>query len=80
MNCAFAEDWSARELPELVAFFGWIDALCAEAMRRDLKAPWPMSERMAEDLNYWIADFERGLTPAEALDNHFLALPAQAAM
>jgi hypothetical protein len=78
MNRASANDWTTYELPELVAFFGWMDALCAEAIRQGLGTPWPISDRMAEGLNYWIADFDRGLTPAEALDRHRSMRMAQA--
>jgi hypothetical protein len=62
--------WTTREVSELIAFFGWMDALCVEARRRGLAPPWPLSDHMSESLNYWIVDFGGGLTPAEALDIH----------
>ena len=71
MESVSVNDWTAHDLPELVAFFAWMDALCAEAMRQGQKAPWPKSDRIAEDLNYWIIDFGRGLTPAQALERHY---------
>lgn len=74
------KDWTAHELDELVDFFTWMDALCAEAMQQGLKAPWPRANRVAEDLNYWIFDFGLGLTPAQALANFYLIGPAQAQM
>lgn len=76
MDSPSENDWTSRELSELIAFFGWMDALCAEAMRQGLKAPWPISDRVSDGLNFWIADFCRGLTPAQALGN--LTADAQA--
>ena len=71
MDSVSANDWTARELCELVAFFAWMDALCAEATRQGRRAPWPAPDRVAEALNYWVIDFGRGLTPAQALDNRY---------
>jgi hypothetical protein len=71
MDTEPAKHWTAHELDELVAFFAWMDALCSEAIRQGLKAPWPISDYMAKDLNYWIVDFGIGLTPAQALGNYY---------
>jgi hypothetical protein len=48
-------------------FFAWMDELNREALRRGYP-DWPLPDEVAHDLNCWIEDFERGLTPAQALD------------
>jgi hypothetical protein len=51
------------------AFFAWMDELNREAVRRGLNPDvWPLPDGIAHGENYWIEDFENGLTPAQALD------------
>lgn len=64
-----AGGWTERTLPEQLDFFSWMDRLCSEAQGRGLPTPWPISAYMSQALDYWIVDFDRGLTPAAALDN-----------
>jgi hypothetical protein len=78
MESVSASDWTTHELCELVEFFTWLDALCAEAMRRGHRAPWPNSNRMQEGLNYWIVHFGRGMTPTQALEHYDSLGAAQA--
>ena len=51
----------------LEGFFAWMDKLNGEAVRRGYQ-DWPLQEEVAHSRNCWIADFENGLTPAQALD------------
>ena len=60
-------DWTQHELDELVAFFTWMDALCAEAVRHSQTAPWPAADRTTSDLNHWLQVYRLGLTPTQAL-------------
>ena len=48
-------------------FYAWMDELNCEAVRRGYP-DWPLPEETAHGLNCWIEDFDKGLTPAQALD------------
>jgi hypothetical protein len=51
----------------LGAFFAWMDQLNMEAVRREY-CGWPLQGEVAHSRNCWIADFHKGLSPAQALD------------
>jgi hypothetical protein len=58
------------DIPELtspIEFLAWMDELNREATRRGYPE-WPLPEEIAHGFNCWIERFNKGLTPAEALD------------
>ena len=68
-------NFSARLAPRQKAervqkFFAWMDELNREAVRRRYDG-WPLQEEIAHNRNCWIEDFDKGLTPAQALDADF---------
>lgn len=60
--------WVKRTISEQVEFFRWMDALCREADRQSVEAPWPATAYMSDALDYWLVDFEQGLAAVEVLD------------
>jgi hypothetical protein len=56
-----------RDDDSLGTFVAWVDELNDEAVRRRY-TDWPLQTEIAHSRNCWMIDFERGLTPAQALD------------
>jgi hypothetical protein len=68
MDAGFSEDWTKRDLADIVVFFTWMDALNRESVRRGLREAWPVSADMAQRLNDWIIMLDQGLSPAQAIE------------
>jgi hypothetical protein len=55
---------------DILRFYAWCDELNAEAVRQGRNPEmWPMHESVIRGGNCWLPDFEKGLTPADALRN-----------
>ena len=61
------KDWWQRELDEATKFLAWIDALNVESLRQGRGIVWPDSNKQLANSKTWLARFDCGLTPKQAL-------------